>query len=286
MFQRLSNGWQLTQQSWTILRGDVKLLLFPLVSGIACLVVLASFAIPLIGSGYAGQLFEADGAEVDRRAQVIGYVGLFAFYFVNYLVIVFFNSALVACAIIRFKGGEPTLGDGFATAVSCLPQIFGWAFTAATVGVLLKVIESVSDRLGQVVTSLLGIGWSMVTYFIVPVIVVERLGPVAAIGRSGAVLKRTWGESFAANFGVGLITFLASLVAIIPVVVGVFALTSGQAILGGIAIALGVCGLLAVSLISSALKAILVAALYLYAAEGSVPGQFDERIFRDAFVGK
>ena len=33
---------------------------------------------------------------------------LFAFYFCNYFVIVFFNAALVSCALIRFNGGEPT----------------------------------------------------------------------------------------------------------------------------------------------------------------------------------
>lgn len=283
MFQRLSNGWELTKQSWGVLRGDVKLLLFPLLSGVACLLVLATFAIPLVSTGYVSQLMEAEADEGESLRQVFGYVLLFAFYFVNYFVIVFFNSALVACAIIRFKGGTPTLSDGLSAAVVCLPQIVGWAALAATVGVVLKVIESRSERVGQVITSLIGLAWSLATYFVVPVIVVERSNPLAAMKRSSAVLKRTWGESMVTNFGVGLFTFLASLVMLLPIGLGVAALASEQLLLGAVGIVVGLAGLLLVSLVSSALKSITVAALYLYAAEGNVPGQYDERLFREAF---
>ena len=109
MFDRMANGWELTKQSFRVLILDKELLLFPLFSGFSCLIVLASFAVPLWNSEYAGVVLNERAAPDDALAYVI----LFAFYFVNYFVIVFFNSALIACAIIRFNGGNPTLGDGF-----------------------------------------------------------------------------------------------------------------------------------------------------------------------------
>ena len=286
MFERISNGWQLAQQSWRVLMLDKELLVFPLISGIACMFVMASFAVPLWASGYADVLREGNENGMGQTNQIIGYVILFAYYFANYFVIVFCNSALIACAIIRFRGDNPTLKDGFSAAFSRLPQIAGWAFVAATVGLILKIIESRSKRVGAIVVSLLGMAWSAVTYFVVPVIVIEGTGPVEAAKRSFQVLKKTWGEALVTNFGIGFIAFLASLVAFIPLVLGAIAIGSGFVWLGILAIIVGAVSLLVVSLISSALNAIIIGALYLYASDGTVPQQFDNDLFRHAFSQK
>jgi hypothetical protein len=286
LFERIANGWQLTQQSWRVLMLDKELLLFPLISGIACLFVMASFAIPLWASGYQAVLMDEGVDGIGQTQQIIGYVVLFAYYFVNYFVIVFFNSGLIACAVIRFKGGNPTVADGFSAALARLPQIAGWALVAATVGVILKMIESRSERVGQIVASLLGMAWSAVTYFVVPVIVVEKTGPIDAAKRSLQVLKKTWGEALVANFGIGIIIFLASLVALIPLVSGVAAIATGAVWLGIIGVVVGVIALLLVSLIGSALNTIIIGALYLYAAEGAAPRQFDDDLLRHAFSQK
>lgn len=286
MFERISNGWQLAQQSWRVLMLDKELLIFPLISGIACMFVMASFAVPLWASGYTDVLREGNQQGMGQTQEIVGYAILFAYYFVNYFVIIFFNSALIACAIIRFRGGNPTLGDGFSAAFSRFPQIAGWALVAATVGLILKIIESRSKRVGAIVASLLGMAWSAVTYFVVPVIVVEGTGPVAAAKRSFQVLKKTWGEALVANFGIGFIAFLASLVAFIPIVLGVIAIGSGLLVVGIAVIVVGVIALLVVSLISSALNAIIIGALYLYASDGTVPQQFDSDLFRYAFAQK
>ncbi len=285
MFERMSTGWQLVKQSWQVLKLDKELLLFPMMSGVACLLVMASFALPLWATGYVEAISQEEAqGEVSQFHQAVGVAVMFAYYFVNYFVIVFFNSALIACSIIRFKGGNPTLADGISASMSRLPQIAGWAFLAATVGVILKLIESRSEKVGAVVVGLLGMAWSAVTFFVVPVIVVEKAGPITAFQRSTGILKKTWGEAPTANFGVGFIIFLASLVAIIPLGLGFAAISAGQAALGMALIAIGIVALILVTLISSALNSIIVGALYLYASEGSVPQQFDDDQFRRAFV--
>jgi hypothetical protein len=259
---------------------DKELLVFPFVSGLACLAVLASFAVPLWNTRYFQTVMEEEAIANDPLAWAI----LFAFYFANYFVIVYFNSALVACAVIRFKGGDPTLGDGFRAATARLPQIVAWALVSATVGLILRLIESRSERVGQIVAGLMGMAWSAVTYFVVPVIVIEKAGPVDAAKRSLAILRRTWGEALTANFGIGFVVFLASLVAMVPIVLGFVVLSAGLVPLAILGIACGVVLLVVVGLISSALNAILVGALYLYAAEGSVPKHFDARLLEQAFA--
>jgi len=275
MFERLATGWELAKQSLNVIRLDKELLLFPVLSGIACLLVLASFAGPLFLTE-GGQNLIASMDRESPQAYIIG----FLYYFINFFVIVFFNTALVGCALIRFRGGDPTVKDGLAIAFARLPQIVGWALLSATVGFILRLIESKSDKVGRFVSALLGMAWTVVSYFVVPVLVVEKLGPFAALKRSASVLKKSWGESLGAEFGTGILIFLLSLVAILPGAIGF--LIGGQiAIATGIVISAIL--LILVALISSALNAIVVGALYLYAAEGTVAAQFDERLLGSAF---
>jgi hypothetical protein len=286
MFRRAAIGWQLVKQSWQVLKLDKELLLFPVISGLACILVMASFAVPLWATGFVQVVVDENATDVgvSPTHQVLTYVIAFAFYFVNYFVVIFFNSALIACAIIRFKGDNPTLQHGLSAAMARLPQIAGWALVAATVGMILKAIESRSEKAAAIVAGLLGMAWSAVTYFVVPVIVVERAGPLQAGKRSLSILKKTWGEALTANFGIGAIVFVASLLAFVPFMLGVMAIASGYTAVGIVAIVVGVLTLLMISLVSSTLNSILIGALYLYAAEGTVPRQFDEALFRDAFA--
>lgn len=283
MFERLSTGWSLAKQAVGVLRLDKELLLFPVLSGISCLLVLASFAIPLF---YSGALQTIEENPEGATQNVLAYVILFLFYFVNYFIVIFFNSALVGCAVIRLKGGDPTLSDGFGAAFARLPQIAGWALVSATVGLILKAIESRSQRFGQIVSSLLGMAWAITTFFVIPVLVIEGVGPIESVKRSVSIMKKTWGESLGANFGIGLMTFLLSLIGIAPIVCGGFLVASGVTILGGVLIAVGIIILLLVSLISSALNSIILAALYIYAAEGKDPDGFDANMIKSAFASK
>ena len=50
MFERIARGWALMRESGQVLRLDKELMLFPIFSSIACLLVMASFALPLVVS--------------------------------------------------------------------------------------------------------------------------------------------------------------------------------------------------------------------------------------------
>ncbi len=279
MFAALSNGWELAKESYRVLMLDKELLVFPLLSGIACLLVLGSFGLPLVSSGYIQTLMEDETAYENPLVYII----VFAFYFVNYFVITFFNAALVACAIIRFNGGDPTLKDGFRASMSRLPQIFGWALVSATVGLILKLIESRSEKAGRFVADLLGMAWSAASYFVIPVLVVEEVSPLTALKRSFAILRETWGEALVANFGIGLIIGLAGLLAVVPAGLGI---ASGSVAMMAVGIGVAALWLILLALVSTALKAIVIGALYQYAASDSPPEQFDPGLLRSAFVSR
>lgn len=281
MFDRIARGWHLGMTALNVLRQDKKLLIFPLLSGMACILVTLTFAAPIYFSESSRQMF-SDGKLGELAHNAIVYAVLFAYYFVNYLVIIFFNSALVSCAMARFRGEEPTLGGGISVAMSRLPQIIGWSLVAATVGVILRAIEDKSDKIGAIVAGILGLAWNVMTFFVLPVLVVEGVGPIAAVKRSCAVLKAAWGEALVANFGTGLLMFLLTLLACVPALLGFFA--------GGVAfvacIAVSICLVLLVSLISSATNTIILAALYQYATQGNAPKQFETGELQAAFVHK
>ena len=188
-------------------------------------------------------------------------------------------------SIVRLKGGDPNLRDGFSSAMARLPQIFAWALVAATVGLILKAIESRSERVGSIVASVVGMAWSITTYFVVPVLVVERLGPIAAVKRSASIIRKTWGESLTAHAGIGIVTFLAILPGI-AIIAGGVALLSVAWQLAVPVIILGVLWIWATGLISSAVGSILLGGMYIYAVDGKVPDQFDADAFQTAFTQK
>jgi len=283
MFQRIANSFALARSSWNVLVTDKQLLLFPILSGIACVLVTASFFVPLVVVPVFLQHKQLD----DLPEWVYG-VTLFGFYFCTYFVIVFFNSALTHCAMMRFRGETPTLGDGLKASAVRLPQILAWALVSASVGILLRLVENINETAGKIVSAILGTAWSIVTFFVIPVLVVENLGPIDAVKRSVQILKRAWGEALVGNFGIGMFVFLLAIPIFLVLVLGVMICVAAPPLLPlGIAvIALAVVGFLLLMAVSSAMGEIFVAALYQYAARGEIAQGFDERTIRHAFTSK
>jgi len=275
---KIRNGFALAAQSWRVLMLDKQLLVFPLASGIVSFLVLASF----IGGAVASGLGNPDAKANDALAWAL----LFAYYFASYFVIVFCNAALVACAMIRFRGGSPTAADGWRGARECLGQIVSWALLAATVGVVLRMIEERVGMIGKIVTALLGAGWTIATFFVVPVLVVEKVGPVDAAKRSVDIIRKAWGEALVSNLGVGLVSFLAVVLLVIPcgIAAAVAAVKAGSltVALAGLAATLAL--LILIVLASSAMKSIILSAIYVYATEGKVPEAFEAENLQQVFV--
>ena len=314
MFERISRGWALMRESWQVLRLDKELMLFPILSAVACLLVMASFAVPVIVSPTlrnavvssvraeqhaeevnretAEQDFGApqhqgdEGFQFSAQQIVVAIVG-FVFYLATSFVIVFFNTALVSCALIRFNGGNPTFSDGMREARARLPQIFGWALLSATVGTILKQFEDRVPGLGKFVIGLIGMAWAAVTFLVVPILAAEKLGPFAAVKRSTGLLRKTWGEALVGQASLGAVQFLFMLpIILVLMVAGAFSATTES--YWPIAVA-GVFAVPCLTLLTigfSTLQQILLAAVYQYAAQGSVPTGFSPSLIESAFKPK
>jgi len=257
------------------LKRNKKLLLFPLFSGIACILILISFAVPM----FLTDTWKPPARNAQPVEHVVYYAILFLFYFCNYFVITFFNSAVVGAAVQELSGHEPTFGSSMKSATLRLPQILGWSLLSATVGLILRAIEERVDWVGQIVVALLGAAWTMTTFLVVPVLVVEGKGPIDAFKTSASLLRETWGEQLISHFGFGIIFFLLAIPAFIVIVVG---LAVGGAVGGIVAVVLAVLYLIVLSLVQSTLQGIFQAVLYLYAAHGETPAEFDRSTLKGA----
>jgi Flp pilus assembly pilin Flp len=251
---RFARSWELVKLCWKVLQQDKELVVFPIVSTIGVLLVTASFVIPGFFTGFWQGISE-NGAGVGL------YVLIVLFYLVEYMVIIFFNAALVSAAVIRLKGGDPTLSDGLRGAWSHIGAILGYA-------------------------ALGGMAWNVITFLVIPVLVVEGIGPVEAIKRSAGLLKKTWGEQIIGSAGIGLVFGLLGLaVGVVGVALGVLVMSAGVVALGIAVFAVTVIAIMVVSLLGATLHGIYSAAVYEYAVGGDT-GMFAGETLAGAFRPK
>lgn len=278
----LKRTFSITKASFRALWANPRLLIFPALSGIAMLLIVASFIAPLAIalSGNAGDLPVWLASIIDRLGSLrgdgltispLGYLAMFAFYFVLYFVAIFFNVAMTREALKSLRGEPTSVLAGLGFALSRLPAILGFTAIASTVGVLLQAIHERVGLFGQIATSFLGLAWSLITFLVFPVMAQEKRGGLASIKRSAALFKRTWGESALGDLGIALL-FLPA----VALISGLIALAVS---LGGTAAVLLVfvgvpASLFATMIFVAALRTMYRAALYVYAAEGVVVDHF------------
>lgn len=272
---KFERSWRLMVASWNVLKQERSLVVFPILSSIGVALVIASFWVPLFNTQTLNSLQHHSGHDT-----VAAYSLLFLFYFCCYLITIFFNSALIACALDRMDGNDPTLGYGLRAAWERFPQIFGWAFVASTVGFALRMIEERVGFIGRLMVSLLGMAWSVTAFLVVPVLIAEKRGPIQAYKESVNLLKESWGEQIIGNVGFGLVI---GLVGILPAMIIGAMLLAAFPHAKLFIISLGVIYFIALMLIQTTLFSIYQAAVYRYASDGKPPPGFKEEYLADAF---
>ncbi len=270
---RLFRGILLARASWAVLRQDRELMLFPAVSFALTLLVSIGFLVPFWASG--GLMDLAEG-RVDLVMLVVG----FLYYLTTYSVVIFCNVAVVAGALIRLEGGEPTLGDGFSAAFDRLPAIIGYAAIAATVGLVLRSLSERTGVIGRLVLGGLGVAWSLATFLVAPVLVVERVGPVQAIARSASLLRTTWGEQVTGNVGIGLVFGLAGVAVAIAAGLLFGLMVDASVVAAGVIVVVAGSVIAALALLGTTLQAVFTAGVYRYATTGDGGPMFAEDALR------
>lgn len=277
MFDRFKRSMDLIKASATVLRQDTHLLVFPLISGVAAMIVALGFVLPAFGLDLLGE----------EPNEPILYSGLFLFYVTQYFVIFYFNVALVGATMIRMDGGTPTVGDGLRIANARIGNILGYAVIAATVGVILQTLQERLGFVGRIIVGMIGVGWTVATALVVPVLVARDKGPIDAIKDSAQMFKQTWGENVIGQVGMSF-AFTMLYMAWFLGGAGLLGLGLylGSPFLVALVVVAGVLGFLFLCLVQVALGGIYSAALYRYAAGGNPSTGFDNGALQAAFLPK
>jgi hypothetical protein len=274
---KFSNSKNLAVASLGVLKEDKELAAIPLASAITCGLI----AILVGGGAYFTLDHVVDPAPGQNEFSptpltwAVGIVGLFIIGLVGQ----FFAATLIAGANQRLEGGNPTIKSSISRASAHTGPILGWAAINSTVGVVLQAIREKAGFLGDIIVGFIGAAWNVVTWLVLPIIIVEGIGPIAAIKRSAVLLKSTWGENLIAQLGLGLIGFVFMFPGVI-----VFGVVT--AIIPVVGIPLMILWIAVVGSIFSALGAIYRTALYRFAVGLPTGDVFSEAELTGAFKVK
>jgi hypothetical protein len=283
-----SRSWLLTKLTFGVINKDRELLWFALLSFIFSTL----FSIAMVVPAVIPALLENGVSQ--ESLEVYHYIIIFLTYFGLAFIATFFNVCVVYTTKVRFEGGNATFGESLKFGFSRLGLIFQWSLIAASVGLILRLLDNLAERFGKIgeivmriIIGMLGLAWSILTIFVVPVLVYEGLGPIDAIKKSAQVIKHTWGESLIKSIGLGLVQFLVFALIILLSGGLTYVLSSAFQEMGLlIGIGVGVLMVLLVGLIFSVASTIFNTALYVYANNNIIASGFNEEIVKGAFRHK
>jgi hypothetical protein len=193
-------------------------------------------------------------------------------------------GAMAHAADEALRGGvSPSAAEALAATRPRRRALAGWAAITVTVGLLLSALRGNGEGGALGIVRLLGAGilaaaWSVLTFFVVPVIVFEGCGPVDALKRSGHLLKERWGTQVSGNIRLGgLVSLLALLPAILFVLLGVALLSSGEGageLAGGLLLLIGLAVFALGAVLIAGLRVVFGVAPYRYAESGQSVGAY------------
>lgn len=247
--------------SFEVIRTYPKLMVFPFIAGVASLIFFVAIFFPLV---FAGLL--TNGLE---------FVVVFLLYVGTTFISTYFAAALVYGANKALHGENPHLFECVMAVRDQLWPILVWSVIAGTVSLLLRMAEDRNNLLAAILQAVFATAWSIMTFFIVPVIVFEDVTVKSMFKRSGSVFLDTWGETLGSGFGITLVTMgigAGLLVLAGAVAFTVSTVSPGPGIFFGLLLVVGV--FVFTYLLGQTVWGIAKTALYLYATEGTHPDQF------------
>jgi len=186
----------------------------------------------------------------------------------------------VHCTRLYFQGEKVSFKEGINFSMKRLPVIFSWAVLSATVGIIIKAIQENSGSLGNIISGLIGVVWSIATFFVVPILAYENLGPIDALKRSASIMKNKWGESIGASFSFGILSLVGIIIIALPVgfIIGLINPIAG--------IAAGFLIVVLIQSIVSSAEMVFIASVYHQVVDEIELDDFDSDVLDDLFVKK
>jgi len=249
----------------------------PVLGGLAAVAALLMVLAPAALVGWAA-------GDATVGAWIGGILGLF----VSASVGIYFQAALVLGAFQRADGYDPSLRSTLRQAWGVRRQVIQWALLTTTVGVAIRAIEQRLGIIGTIIGFLGGLAWAIATFFTVPILVAEGLGPIAATRRSSALINQRWGISLRSTLRIGALQIMTILGCLVVGFIGVSLLLAGNPVgiaIGVVLVLAAVVGFFATSMIASAVIGYARALLYRYAVGLPVPG-IPAELYAGAFIPK
>jgi len=271
-FAAIGRGWKLSKLSFSVIKADPELLVYVLLMGIMSATTLLAMNAPFVLGLEWAVVLDSTGEVVDLTPAGMGWY--FAFYVLLSIVVVFWNSAIVANSHMRLSGGEPTFIYGVTKAFSRLHLIVIWGLISGTVGLLLKLIRNTNARevknpglqmLLMVITWVFEVAWWIMTFFMIPLMIVEGRSIRESMREGKEMMMKTFGTNIVSGLGIQFIGFCFIVLSVLLafVVGSALGITSGL-IIGGLGIALTLMWVTAAETVS-------VSALYVFAKTGEMP---------------
>ncbi|MFD3596760.1 DUF6159 family protein [Nocardia sp. NPDC058640] len=234
------------------------------------MVVTATFIVPIVAT------------DLWDTSSVATYVLFGLMYLATAFVTVFFNAALISQADIALRGGDPSVAGGISAAAGKWPRILVWAAISATVSQLLRILQDRVGFLGTILAAVAGTAWQVVSYLVLPKMVLDDRGVVDAVKDSAAAMKRTWGENVVGNAGLGIFGIVIAIPGVLLIVASLSLLASN--VVAALAVLfLGSVCLIVGAVVVSALSGIYQTALYRFSVDGVVPVAFVDANLAQAF---
>ena len=295
-FDTIGRGWTLSKLSFSVVKADPELLLYTFLSAMMVFITIIAAAYP----GYEAEqsneshwaMTEVIDPETDEPKMVMNeetgklepvgreptgeYMAwIFLTYMVGAIIVVFWNSAIIVSAHERLTGGDPTIMTGIKAAFSRIHIIILWGIIAGTVGLLLRIArDAISSNkkahpalkiLAVIMLWMVEIAWWMYTFFIIPMIVLEKKGIGDGLKGGRALFGKTWGENVTSGLGIGLISLVGIVFSL--AVAGLIFFTISPIV--GIIVAVALIGIIV--LWTNTAEVVVVAALYEFAKTGKMP---------------
>jgi hypothetical protein len=292
---KLQRSWELFKRSVQVIRDHPKLLVFPIVTGLLTTAIALFFLAPVVlvvaaphfVSGSAirsiadsiGFLKVQSGSNVNFQIQPLGTAILAGVYLLN-MFLATMSSVAFNHQILEALNGQPvSVSRGLAAACARWKSVLLWSLLAGVVGLMIRALEERVAFVGRLIAGLVGLAWSVASIFVIPILArePELSNPFKVLAKSGETIKRTWGEmltGYAGMAGTNILVLWLSLLGWAATGVMTYLLGNPWLLL-----MFGVpwlVALIAYSYLASVASRVYLCALYLYAAEGVIPGYFDE----------
>ncbi len=292
--QKISTGWRLGKIAFVFIENHKKILFFNFLSGILYAITGLFFLALIIENSALRLAFSSQSFHSSSSLLC------FLFLFISITSSVITKVALSFYTAQLFEGKPASIRASFVRSFHRLQTIIGWAFFDATIGTFLSALRSEKKGLSMSILALIlkttiSISWSIISFFVVPLIALQDYGLIDTIKCSTETMKKTWGETIGATFNVNLIgalfitlwytLFFGSLYLIITYAQPHPLPTQNILFIGILGITGIIIPLFVVMLIMTTVTTILKTALFNY-TQNKPTGPFDKQLLKNSFIEK